>query len=244
MQHLIAHRGEPEHWPENTLLGFRTVLAAGAAFVETDVQLSADGVPVLCHDASLLRTTGCDLDVCATPLAELQALSAGEQGRFGERFANEPLALLSDFTALLTQWPDRRAFVEIKAASIEAFGIVKTVDTVLSALGAAFAQCIPISFDHRAISEVRLRADLPVGWVLPEWNDGNRQLAEALAPEYLFVDQRRLPTLARPLWPGPWRWVAYTVNDIEQVERLLAMGFDLVETNDFRHLAQVINASV
>lgn len=238
MQQLIAHRGEPEQCPENSLEGFRAVLAAGAAFVETDVQLTADLIPVLSHDDSLLRMTGRDMAVSAVSSAEVCGLSAGEPARFGERFNDHRIATLAELALLLVQWPDARAFIEIKPASIQAFGVVQNVDCILAALGEARAQCIPISFDDQALQYVKDHHGMPFGWVLPEWSDATRQRAEALAPDYLFVDYRRVPQAADPLWPGPWRWVAYTTNEMDRIEQLLALGFDLVETNDIRRLMQ------
>ena len=68
---LIGHRGEPESYPENSLAGFEAVLAAGARYIETDVQLTVDGVPVLSHDASLLRITGQDRDITASRYGDI-----------------------------------------------------------------------------------------------------------------------------------------------------------------------------
>jgi len=48
---LFAHRGGRRHAPENTLAAFRGALTRGATGLESDVRLSADGVPVLVHDA-------------------------------------------------------------------------------------------------------------------------------------------------------------------------------------------------
>ncbi|MCB1723370.1 MAG: hypothetical protein H6959_09740 [Chromatiaceae bacterium] len=242
MDHLIAHRGEPEHWPENSLAGFRAVLAAGSPYVETDIQFSADGVPVLCHDESLLRATGRDIQIAATPLVEIQAIPAGEPGRFGDRFGDERIPTLNEFGNLLAQWPAVRAFVELKAAGIGAIGVEAAVTATTTALGPHAGQCIVISFDYPVLEHVRNRHPLPIGWVLPEWSDANRTLADRLAPEYLFVDHRRVPSTPQPLWPGPWRWVAYTVNARDEIERLLARGFDLVETNDIRRLMPATHA--
>lgn len=239
---LIAHRGEPLHWPENSLCGFRAVLEAGACFVETDVQISADRIPVLSHDDSVLKLTGHDLAVTATPSADIRSLSAGYPKRFGRRFTSEPIATLSEFAALLAKWPKARGFIEIKAASIQAFGVGQVAELMLDALDAVRAQCIPISFEYPVLQYLREHAGMPVGWVLPEWSDANRRLAEALAPEFLFVNRRRVPRSLVPLWPGPWRWVAYTANRVTEVERLLARGFDLVETNDIRRVMRDLNA--
>jgi glycerophosphoryl diester phosphodiesterase len=45
----FAHRGGKADAPENTLEAFHKALAAGATGLESDVWLSADGVPVLHH---------------------------------------------------------------------------------------------------------------------------------------------------------------------------------------------------
>ena len=55
---LVAHRGYPEHFPENTRIGIEAAIRAGARLVEIDVQLSADEVAVLLHDQNLQRVAG------------------------------------------------------------------------------------------------------------------------------------------------------------------------------------------
>src|SRR5438309_1688088 len=54
---IAGHRGAAGIAPENTLPSFEAAWAAGVAWVETDVRLTGDGVPVLLHDATLDRTT-------------------------------------------------------------------------------------------------------------------------------------------------------------------------------------------
>lgn len=51
----IAHRGEPVDHVENTLGALQAAVASGADMLEIDVRLTADGVPVLLHDADLNR---------------------------------------------------------------------------------------------------------------------------------------------------------------------------------------------
>jgi glycerophosphoryl diester phosphodiesterase len=70
---VIGHRGAAAYAPENTLVSFREARKRGATWVETDVKLTADGVPILMHDESLKRTTGVDRLVAQTPRAELPA---------------------------------------------------------------------------------------------------------------------------------------------------------------------------
>jgi glycerophosphoryl diester phosphodiesterase len=68
---VIGHRGAMAYAPENTLASFREARRRGATWVETDIKLTADGVPIVMHDASLKRTTGVDRLVAETPAAEL-----------------------------------------------------------------------------------------------------------------------------------------------------------------------------
>jgi len=228
---LIAHRGEPETWPENSLAGFAGVLAAGARHIETDVQFTRDGVAVLCHDSSLARLTGRDLDITTTDYAAMRDLPAGEPGRFGARFMDLRLATLEEFVMLLQQWPLAQAFVEIKPASLNSHGMETVVDNVLQLLDPVLSRCILISFVPEALAYARTQQPLPLGWVIPEWTPANRTRALALAPQYLFCNRKRLPPPAEPLWPGDWTWVVYTVNEIEEIAQFTGRGIHMLETN-------------
>src|SRR5690606_22085913 len=53
---LLAHRGHQEPAPENSISGLLS-LPPGIDGIEVDVRASADGVPILLHDADLARTT-------------------------------------------------------------------------------------------------------------------------------------------------------------------------------------------
>ena len=55
---LIAHRGYAAAFPENTLVSMAAALDCGAHFIETDIQMTADGVLVLFHDRDLKRLCG------------------------------------------------------------------------------------------------------------------------------------------------------------------------------------------
>jgi glycerophosphoryl diester phosphodiesterase len=74
---VIAHRGSSAEAPENTLPAFEAAVARGADAIELDVRLTADGAPVVIHDATLDRTTDRTGPVAALTLAELRAVDAG-----------------------------------------------------------------------------------------------------------------------------------------------------------------------
>lgn len=57
---VIGHRGAAAYAPENTLASFREARRRGATWVEIDVKLTRDGVPIVMHDSSLKRTMGID----------------------------------------------------------------------------------------------------------------------------------------------------------------------------------------
>jgi glycerophosphoryl diester phosphodiesterase len=88
---VIAHRTCPRDAPENSIAGIREAARAGADAVEVDVRLTADGEPVLMHDASLWRMTRRARRLDRTPLAAVRRLRlrGGEQTvpTFGEALA-------------------------------------------------------------------------------------------------------------------------------------------------------------
>lgn len=233
---LIAHRGEPVSFPENSLAGYEAVLEAGAGWIETDVQITADGIPVLSHDASLLKITGHDLDISATVYADMQDLPAGYPDRFGERFSQLRISRLDEFARLLSRWPRVRAFVELKPHSLEEHDIQHVIDIVLETLTPCLSQCILISFEYDALQQVRHSCDLPLAWVLPEWSPTTHRQAKALQPEFLFCNRKRLPGDLQQLWPGPWTWAIYTVNTHEDARHFAALGAGMVETDVIREL--------
>jgi len=109
---VVAHRGAAAHAPENTLAAFELAISnEGTDFVETDVQLTADGVPVLMHDPDLDRTTNGTGPLASRTLAEIRELDAGSW--FDERFRGERVPTFEEFVDLLGPAPVR-AYVELK----------------------------------------------------------------------------------------------------------------------------------
>jgi glycerophosphoryl diester phosphodiesterase len=75
---IIGHRGASADAPENTLAAFGLALDQGADGVELDVQLSADGWPVVMHDERVDRMTSGVGRVTDLTLAELQRLEMAQ----------------------------------------------------------------------------------------------------------------------------------------------------------------------
>lgn len=75
---LVAHRGGAKLAPENTLAAFGPAVSDwGADMLEMDVRLTADGHVVVIHDATVDRTTDGTGPVAELTLEEVRALDAG-----------------------------------------------------------------------------------------------------------------------------------------------------------------------
>ena len=71
---LIAHRAGTERYPEQSMMAARDSLSRGADFAEIDVRLTADRIPVICHDANVMRIYGVDRVVEEMTLDEFLCL--------------------------------------------------------------------------------------------------------------------------------------------------------------------------
>jgi len=226
---LIAHRGDAANYPENSLAAVRSALACGLSWVEVDVQLSADLQPVVIHDADLARTAGIQAPVGELSLAELQAISAHEPERLGPRFSPTPVASLSRVAAVMADYPQARLFVEIKIESMERVGREKVLRAVLESLGEMAHHCIIISFDPEVLRRTRRVSNLPVGLVLAEYDLRARTGSRALAPEFAFVNGKKVPE-GENLWPETYQWAVYEITEASAVLEWGRRGAALVES--------------
>ena len=158
---IVAHRGDAEHFPENSLPALEAAWRRGLSHVEFDVQLSADGVPYLIHDASLERTTGAAGDLRLMMSGQLDGIDAGEPARFGRAHAGTALPRLSAAVELMSGIPAARAFVEVKRASLVHHGHAHTLERILVALAPVLDRCSLISFDADACRFARTTAGVP-----------------------------------------------------------------------------------
>ena len=76
----FAHRGASEYAPENTMMAFSLGMYMGANGIETDVQLTKDGIPVLFHDDTLERVTGQQGRICDYTYEQLRQFDVMKNG--------------------------------------------------------------------------------------------------------------------------------------------------------------------
>ncbi len=235
---VVAHRGLARLFPENTCASVRAALDAGLRYVEIDVQLTSDGVPVLQHDADLMRMSGRPGDVRRLPYRRIRDLPQAEPGRFGARFRRERLATLASLSRVLSQKRPFTLFVEIKEESLEVFGRERVLGAVAAAVAPIRRRCALISFDLGVLRLARERTSFSVGPVLRSLGQWERQ-ARNLRSEWVFCDRRLLPkegALAGLF--GSARLVVYEVPETEKARDLLRRGAFAVETFRCDSLAQ------
>jgi glycerophosphoryl diester phosphodiesterase len=231
-KHLVAHRGFSHAYPENTVLSVESALALGACFVEVDVHLSADLVPVVIHDAELQRTADTQANVMDTLFSHLQQFSVHEPRRFASRYLPQRIPALQDVVDLIKRYPGRMLFCEAKRASIARFGIETYLDAIAPVIATIPGQCVLISFHYDLLTAAKQRELCPVGWVFDQWDEHSLPTIDRLQPNYVFTDYASVPAQWKALPQGPWKWAVYTIDEPDAALHWFQKGVAMVETND------------
>jgi len=260
----IAHRGSPLLWPENTLTSITNSIETGADMVEFDFDVTADGELVVIHDRTVDRTTPVDdsIDVNDLTLAEVQELDAGYNfpPEMPDAYADADVdhehvppdedhpyrgegiymptvrevfeAVPADFPLLIE--PKRQRPDPTQIASL-----VREYDRVDSTLIGAFESPI--------LREIREEIDLESGLGGSEVRQfllTQRPNEHSYDPpgEFLFAphDIVRESLVERAHRNGlsvlPW-----TVNDPDEMRRLIEIGVDGILTDDHILLAEILS---
>jgi len=216
----IAHRGASGHEPENTLRSIQRALEIGARFIEIDVHF-VDGEILVIHDHRLNRTTDGTGVLAEKTFSYIRSLNAGK----GERIPT--LKEVLDLVA-------RRAVinVELKGAST-AIPVVSLIETYIDMFKWTYSDFLISSFDHHQLRKVAyLQPQLPIGALIRSIPLEYSRLAQEIGafsvhphlscvtPE--FIDDAHSRGL---------KVYVYTVDELEDIERLRLLGVDGVFTN-------------
>jgi len=204
-------------------------MAGGALFIECDVQLCRDMVPVLFHDHDLTRVCGVPGAVHTFDFQELQKLSAAEQPRFGKHFLHEPIATLAQLLTCVRTHPAVTVFVELKKDNFDQFSRERGIAGVLRLLNGFAQQAVVISYDQEILRHVKKSGWKTVGAVCDHWNDADDESCRALDPDYIFFDIQGLPKMGR-LDTRKAKTVVFEVADWSTACALTARGAFLIET--------------
>lgn len=227
---VVGHRGFPEKYPENSLIGLEAAAKLGAHCVELDVQMSKDGIPIVFHDPTLDRVCGIEGRVWDFTLEELAGISNHEPARFGEQYIQlSKIAPLEEVAKTLAKYASF-VFVEIKKESFEAFSREQILNAVMTAVEPIKSHCAIISFDFEIVQMAQQQHEI-VGWVLSNMQQSTLLKAQMLKPNILAYDVKKLSS-GGGLWPGPWDWFLWDIVDPAQALVWASNGVSYIETWD------------
>lgn len=240
---IIAHRGASAVAPANTAAAFEKAVALGADAIEFDVHLSADGVPVVIHDFAVDATTDGTGRVAEMDLSQLQQLDAGAY--FDSTFAGERIPTLEE---VLQAFGDCLLLnIELKSTSPRDNGLERVVLALVEQyeLGSRvlLSSFNPFSLRRakRIAPHVRVgllyAPDLPLflsrAWLAPLFPH------EARHPEHIMVDARYMRWARR----HGYRVNAWTVDDPDEMRRLIGLGVSGIITNVPDVLREILDST-
>lgn len=225
---VIGHRGAAAIAPENTVASLRAALDAGAAWIEFDVRLTADGQPVLLHDATLDRTTDATGPLSDIGFDALRALDAGSW--FDDRFRGEPVPTLDEALDVLGN--HTVAVVELKTGHENERDLPVAVANVLGSRRGRFLvtamHWAPLDRFRAACGDIPIALSLSATDRRDPIEAARRMGAVAIHPYHrrvdrAFVDRAHRAGLAvRP----------YTLNTVAQFAWAAEMAVDAFFTDD------------
>jgi len=226
---IVGHRGARGEAPENTLPAFSLARDLGIGEVELDVHLSSDDQLVVIHDNTLQRTTGEKGQVRHHTAQQLGSLDA----RVGTPGWPSPTGIPSLHEVVACCGPQMHFQFEVKSAGIRTLRrlaaqlvalieeqqlasrvIVTSSHTGLLELVGKLAPDLQRGYvgEYRHSRPARRAAELGCGWVMPR-----HQLVDAALMQR--AHHRRLKVSA------------WTVNDVNEARRLMALGVDSIITD-------------
>jgi glycerophosphoryl diester phosphodiesterase len=236
---VISHRTNMGTMPENSLAGIQAALRDGVDGVEIDVRATADGVPVLLHDATIERTAGDPREVSDVTLAELREVRLHEApaGRASERVPTltEALAAVGGRAILVVEVKqagiEEAVAREIQAADAERWCWIWAFDPAVADACRAVLPGVPVALNSGRDSGERYGYGSAVQAALER---GLR----AVSLDHRLVDRERVEEAHR----AGLHVYTWSVNEPGDVTRVLKAGVDAICGDDPRLIARVIEA--
>lgn len=229
MTTIIAHRGDPIHFRENTLPAFLLAESYGADMIELDVHVSKDGRCVVLHDDTLHRLWNVDAAVKDLTYEELRRATEGDTFE---------VPLLED----VIQAVHIRVMIDVKYANA-ILPIVKVLKDLNAIEQALFSGSNQVA--HRLI-----RALLPQAESALTWNESSlpsEQLFAELTPNYLNPPwwlllpgadnfQTLGPNTVKEMHQRGIQVSTWTVDEIPLAEACMKLGVDAIISNRAREI--------
>ena len=149
---IISHRGANRRAPQNTIPAFENSIKIGVDGFETDIHLTKDGVPVVCHNYTIDETSTGQGEIRNMTLEELRQYDFGSY--FHEKYAGTKLPTLEEFLALCETADIEIMNIEIKPPLDGNMEIVKKTLDAVKAHGLSDRLLIS-SFDANVLVECK-----------------------------------------------------------------------------------------
>lgn len=223
---VTAHRGASSVYPENTLRAFSGAVELGADWIELDVQQTRDGQIIVMHDTNLARTTGLRQDIWQTDYAQIAGLDAGSW--FSEKFAGEPVPLLSDALSFAKEH-DIRLNIELKPTGHETDFEQAVVDLVRQA--DYLEQCVITSQSYAVLEAVKAYAPEVKTVYVMSVAFGN--LLKLDAADAFSVKSINITSgMVSQLHNAGKEIYAWTVNTSNNLDKMIRLQVDNIITDD------------
>lgn len=224
---VIGHRGAKSYAPENTLESIRTAASLGVEWVELDVKLTLDGIPIIFHDEELDRTTNGTGLVAQTKYEDLRDLDAGSW--FGDSFVDCRIPTLEQAVDEILK-SGLGLNLEIKPCPGREKETAEVAMDYLSQYWDDMDMVLISSFQHVSLeAALDLAPDFPRGLLiggdtLPEnW----KTVAEYLDVSTINVGSRMVnKQVADDIMDFEKPLLVYTVNDPMEAKALQRLGVD------------------
>lgn len=243
---VISHRGANLHAPQNTLPAFEKSLEIGVDGFETDIHVTIDGVPVVCHNYDIDETSDGKGFIAEKTLEELRSYDFGSY--FNKKFAGTKIPTLDEFLTLCEGADIEVLNIELKSPKQKESGIVaKTIEAVKA--HGLFDKLIISSFDSALLAEAKqidnscktgllyCVKDFCSPKVLYNADGLAAQLhADALHPHFLHVT----PLYVRRAHKRGIKINVWTVDNAAVARWVLLCGVDGIITNNPELIKKVI----
>jgi glycerophosphoryl diester phosphodiesterase len=245
--YVIAHRGTSGRFPENTPVAFEHAVQIGADWIELDVHTTLDDVVIVSHDSWADRCTDGKGPFQTKTLAEVKQLDAGRW--FGEQFAGQRVPTLDEALDLLGG--KIRLCIEIKGATT-GDNLHTAYNTVTLLQKRGYLQNVVVSsFNHEALRAIKAWEPLLATSLDPTPQDGSLtpwELCQQVLGYNINAMQHEYTTLTPELVDEChqhgfvlWTW---TVNEPEDMRRMIDMGVDAIMTDYADVLRKIVDESV
>lgn len=218
---VIAHRGTSSTQPENTLAAFSKAVNLGAEMIELDVHLCKTGELVVIHDARVDRTTNGHGFVSHKTLSQLKELDAGN---------SEKIPTLEEVFNLVGR--KAKINIELKGEGVVSETVIlirHRIENKKQTTG----DFIISSFHQDQLKEFHaLMPEIPIGILYHHHPTGYQKLAAELHATSINLSIKHVnEKLVQEIHQNELQVWVYTVNSIEDFEKMEGMDVDAVFTN-------------